>query len=99
MDPTTLQCPVCRARFRRVRHCTRCGADLSPLMTLAAKAFMARRASREALRQGNFGRSHELALQAQGLCDTQAGRRLCTLTAWFLDALQSWFGLPRQMRQ
>jgi len=28
------RCPVCQARFRRARVCSRCGADLEPLMRL-----------------------------------------------------------------
>jgi len=80
--PEMLHCPVCRARFRAERHCSRCGADLSALMVLAAKAFLLRQAARQALRDGRFDASNQLAAEAQRLCDTQAGRRLRAVTAW-----------------
>ena len=80
--PQTPHCPVCRARFRAERHCRRCGADLSALMVLAAKAFLLRQAARQALRDGRFEDSNQLAVKAQRLCDTRAGRQLRGVTAW-----------------
>jgi hypothetical protein len=71
-----LRCPVCRAGFRDSVRCSRCGADLSPLMRLAARAYLARQAGREALRRGNLAASVRLARQAQGLHATDQGRRL-----------------------
>ena len=40
------RCPVCRARFRGVAVCSRCGADLARLMLLAAEAWRLREAAR-----------------------------------------------------
>jgi hypothetical protein len=85
---TPLKCPVCEARFRRERRCPRCGADLFPLMLLAAKSFLLRQAGREALRAGDARGAHELARQAQALCDTPRGRRLFTFTRWVRHVLQ-----------
>ena len=79
-----LQCPACRARFREQQLCSRCGADLGPLMLLAAKAFLLRQSSRAALRSGDFQNSHKLAKEAQKLCATQIGHSLGILTSWFL---------------
>ena len=76
-----LSCPVCRARFRGSRACSRCGADLGPLMSLAAKAFVARRGSVRALAQGDFVRAGELSAQAQALHETPRGRRLLAVSA------------------
>jgi len=80
-DQTSLQCPVCKAGFRRVVHCPRCGADLSILMTLAARAYQARQAARRALCRGHLRRARQSARHAQSLHATPAGRRLHQLTA------------------
>lgn len=71
-----LRCPVCRATFRGDRKCSRCGADLTPVMTLVAKAFLLRRASRASVGIGDFSRARELADKAQALHPTPRGRRL-----------------------
>jgi hypothetical protein len=44
-------CPVCLARFRGTRECSRCGADLTMVMKLAARAWRLREAAREAIRR------------------------------------------------
>jgi hypothetical protein len=75
------QCPVCRARFRQERTCPRCGADLAVLMGLAGESFLARRAARAALRQGDLAKAHDLAQRAQQLCDTAPGRSLVAFAA------------------
>jgi hypothetical protein len=69
-------CPVCRARFRGARECSRCGADLTVVMTLAALAWRLRQAAREAVAGGDFARAQELAARAQEVCYTPGGRRL-----------------------
>jgi len=79
-----LHCPVCRARFRGTRECSRCGADLKPLMILAVKGHLAREATRRALERSEVGRAHELAMAAQRVHATPEGRRLCRLTAWWI---------------
>jgi len=77
-----LKCPVCRAAFRQERRCPRCGADLTVLMRLVGRSFLARQAARAALRQGDLRRAGELARRAQQLQDTHAGRSLALLAAW-----------------
>ena len=79
-EQTSLQCPVCKAGFRRVVHCPRCGADLSILMSLAGRAYLARQAARRALGQGHLRRARQSASHAQSLHATPAGRRLHQLT-------------------
>jgi hypothetical protein len=79
-----LNCPVCGARFRATRECSRCGADLAPLMRLAQAAWQQRQAARQSLAQGNLERAAELAAAAQALQDSAAGRRLALLTAWLV---------------
>ena len=75
-------CPVCRARFRGASECSRCGADLTPVMTLVASAWRMRQAARQALAAGEFARSRELASRAQQICYTRAGKGLEALGAW-----------------
>jgi hypothetical protein len=75
-------CPVCRARFRGSRECSRCGADLHVVMTLAASAWRMRQAAREEVAAGDFARARELASRAQEICYTPAGRRLEALSGW-----------------
>lgn len=69
-------CPACRARFRGVARCPRCGADLSTLMLIAAHAYRLRQQARQALRQGNCGAAQECAAQAQRLQATPQGSLL-----------------------
>ena len=79
------RCPVCRAPFRGTGTCSRCGADLLPVMTLMSKARVVREASRAALRAGDATRALDLARRAQALCATEAGRRLQVLANWVLN--------------
>ena len=84
--PTTAgvdnRCPVCQARFRGSRICSRCGADLEPLMLLTVKAWQLRQAARQALDAGDAGRALELAIEAQGTQGTGSGEALRLLGAW-----------------
>ena len=74
-------CPVCSARFRGTKICSRCGADLAPLMHLAAEAYRLRRAARYAVHGGDFSGAYFLSRRAEELCSTEAGRELHSLTA------------------
>jgi predicted amidophosphoribosyltransferase len=76
------RCPVCQARFRGARICSRCGADLEPLMLLAVKAWQLRQAARQALNAGDAERALGLAMEAQGLQSTESGDALRLLGAW-----------------
>ena len=76
------RCPVCQARFRGVRICSRCGADLEPLMVLTVKAWQLRQEARQALDAGDVERALEFAIEAQGIQDTGSGASLRLLCAW-----------------
>lgn len=79
------RCPVCRARFRGSPACSRCGADLEPLMRLAVRELRLRRAARQALLAGDPLRARELLLRAGRIHSTPEGRRLGLLAAWWLS--------------
>lgn len=68
-----LCCPVCKARFRGAAECSRCGADLTALMLLAAHAHALRQAARQALRSGDARTALASARAAQGLHSTAEG--------------------------
>jgi hypothetical protein len=70
------RCPVCLARFRGARVCSRCGADLEPLMILAVKSWRLRSAARTAIGAGQFEQALDLAAQAQQALRTPAGEAL-----------------------
>jgi hypothetical protein len=70
------RCPVCQARFRGARICSRCGADLEPLMLLAVEAWRLRQAARQALNAGDVERALRLAIEAQGIQSTESGEAL-----------------------
>jgi|SRR5215475_3261040 len=69
-------CPVCRARFREVWLCPRCGADLKPLMVLEAQAYMQRQSARRFLTLGDARSALEAAASAQRLHATRQGQIL-----------------------
>jgi hypothetical protein len=73
-------CPVCRARFRGSPRCSRCGADLTVLMLLAAHAYILRRAARQSLRQSDYQAALASAQAAQRLHSTAEGTLLCILS-------------------
>ena len=75
-DTATGRCPVCQARFRGAAECSRCGADLAPLMKLAVDAWRARNAAQQAIAERDFERALRLAASAQQVCATERGRRL-----------------------
>ena len=75
-------CPVCRAKFRSTRQCSRCGADLAGIMVLSSRAQLYRENARKSLYTLNFENAHKLAARAQEAHATEAGRRLLLLTSW-----------------
>ena len=79
------RCPVCQARFRGASLCSRCGADLQPLMLLALKAWRLREAARRAINAGDFGGGLDLASQAQDAHRTAAGESLRVVGDWLED--------------
>ena len=76
------RCPVGQARFRGARICSRCGADLGPLMLLAAKAWQLREQARQSLEKGDNRAALDMASQAQELCRTRNGERLLVVGSW-----------------
>lgn len=79
---TSFRCPVCRAKFRSRRECSRCGADLSIIMTIVAEAQICRKNAIRAIHSHDFQKAHVLATKSQNLHQTEAGRRLLLLTSW-----------------
>jgi hypothetical protein len=75
-----LCCPVCRAKFRDASTCSRCGADLAPLMTRLARAWALRQRARHAARLGQYPRAVSLATAADDLCRTQTSKQLLYVT-------------------
>lgn len=78
-------CPVCQARFRGQSICSRCGADLKPVMFLIAVAYRCRAAARQALLAGKFKQAETLASQAQAACSTPLGSDLLLLSRWLVS--------------
>ena len=76
------RCPVCRAKFRGTRQCSRCGADLTELMIFSVRAQRCRANARKSLFALNFEKAHEFAAAAQKEHATETGRKLLLLTAW-----------------
>lgn len=77
-----MRCPVCQARFRGTRRCSRCGADLMLLMLLAVKAWRLRESARGALAEGDSDLASKIAAEAQSTHGTEAGRALRVLSSW-----------------
>ena len=76
-----LRCPVCLARFRGSARCSRCGADLTPLMRLAARSHALLRAAIDALLAGDDIDARTCAEASVWLRATADGRRLRTILA------------------
>ena len=62
--------------------CSRCGADLAPLMRLAAKAWRLRQRARQAIEAGECARALKFAADAQHVHRTPRGESLRLLCAW-----------------
>jgi len=75
-EDNPLCCPVCRAAFGGQTQCPGCGADLSRLMWVAARAAQLRQQARAALNQGKYQQASHLSGQALRLHATDRGRRL-----------------------
>jgi len=75
-----LPCPTCRAAWRGIATCSRCGTDLTALMRVAVRAWELRQAARAALCAGN--RAAEALALARAACQlhtTLHGQRLLAL--------------------
>lgn len=78
-------CPVCQARFRGQSICSRCGADLKPVMFLIAAAYRCRASARQALLAGKFKQAETLVSQAEAACSTPIGSDLLLLSRWLVS--------------
>ena len=74
------RCPACRAAWRAVATCPRCGADLTSLMSLAARAWTLREAARAALQAGDGAAALPAARAAYALDRTPRAQRLLALS-------------------
>jgi hypothetical protein len=75
-----LRCPTCRAPWRGVATCGRCGTDLTMLMRIAARAWELREAARQALSKDD--RVSDAVVFAHTACRLHAtpqGQRLLAL--------------------
>ena len=75
-----MACPTCRAAWRGVTTCPRCGTDLTALMRVAVRAWELRQATRAALCAGD--RTAEALTLARAACQlhtTPSGQRLFAL--------------------
>ena len=79
---TSGRCPVCGAGFRGTPACSRCGADLTVLMRLAAGASRLRQAAIAEIAAGNLSQAAELVGRARRMHATPGGERLRRLVAW-----------------
>lgn len=75
-------CPVCGARFRGHGACSRCGADLLPLMAVIVRSFRLRLQAREALLSGHASEAAHLAREAQATCATGGGAAILDVAEW-----------------
>jgi hypothetical protein len=69
-------CPVCRASFRGIENCPRCGAHLGKLMRIAAHAYALRRTAVERVLAGDAQAALAAVEAAQGLQATMQGEKL-----------------------
>jgi hypothetical protein len=62
--------------------CSRCGADLTPLMLLAGRAWHLRQSARQALGASNAEEALAAAMAAENAHHTRAGALLRAIAAW-----------------
>ena len=95
-----LACPTCRAAWRGVATCPRCGADLTVLMQVARRAWDLRQAVRTALCAGNQA-AEALALvrAACQLHTTPYGQRLLALALLMNGQMVEAYALIEQVLQ
>lgn len=78
--PAASHCPTCRASWRSVVTCPRCGTDLTALMQVAVQAWTLRQATRAALCEGSRpAEALALAREACRLHQTPYAQRLLVL--------------------
>lgn len=77
-------CPVCHARFRGAKTCSRCGADLTPLMLILLRAQRLRELAREALTRGDYDKSLKWTRVSLKLYQCEEALDLEALAQWCL---------------
>jgi len=82
------RCPVCAARFRGATGCSRCGADLTPLMALLAQAHALRCRALAGLLRGQAWLPLRLLDAAERLHAAEAGRRLRLLAECAAESMR-----------
>src|SRR6266849_2119709 len=92
------RCPVCQARFRGEAICSRCGADLTPLMLLVTRAYSLRQAARQALQAGDEQTALAAAEAAQDLHATSRGSLFLLMSAALLVVVTHWVRRPKANR-
>ncbi len=83
MSKLGLCCPVCNASFRGSLLCSRCGADLSKLMSIAVRQSKLRKDAAASLAEGNPEKALASARKAQYLMRNQAGKKIMRLAQLF----------------
>ena len=91
-----LRCPVCQAGFRGVRECPRCGADLGPLMALAARSRALRERAWRGLEGADYAEALARAGEAQSCMATTAGERLVAAARWLSGHGPAAVAIPRR---
>src|SRR5262245_62077830 len=107
MSPATLRpasaamaCPTCRATWRGVATCPRCGTDLTALMRVTVRAWELRQAARAALCAGD--RLTEALVLARAACQlhtTPYGQRLLALALLVNGRMAEAYALIEQVLQ
>ena len=95
-----MACPTCRAAWRGVATCPRCGTDLSALMRVAVRAWELRQAVRAALCAGD--RTAEALALARAACQlhtTPYGQCLLVLALLVNGRMAEAYALIEQVLQ
>ncbi len=95
-----IACPTCRAAWRGVATCPRCGTDLTALMRVAVRAWGLRQAARAALCAGD--RTAEALALARAACQlhtTPSGQRLFALALLVNGHIAEAYALIEQVLQ
>jgi predicted amidophosphoribosyltransferase len=95
-----MACPTCRAAWRGVATCPRCGTDLTALMRVAVRAWELRQAVRAALCAGD--RTAEALALARAACQlhtTPYGQRLLALALLVNGRMAEAYALIEQVLQ
>ena len=96
----TMACPTCRAAWRGIATCPRCGTDLTALMRVAVRAWELRQAARAAFCAGD--QPTEALVLARAACQlhtTPYGQRLLALALLMNGQMAEAYALLAQVFQ